>query len=466
MLNKLKKTVYADDFSYFIRYFCVFTLIFSAMTLLIIQIMRSGLYTTVDDNLKSLRQNPRSVLHLALSRAAYMQTAVDEDRASVSGEETDHPKDPDSLDNLKVNSNTEAILFDEDLKPLTTGDHFLSFKKMTIDKKQINKITQLSITNSYGQEEVYRTLVFEIDPSEFLSTNLLTKVKYAAVLINVNQLEQTSQNHEQIIVIVMVSFWSISIIASIYLARVSVKPLIVGMQKQKAFVENASHELRTPLAVLQNRLETLFRKPEATIMESSESIASSLEEVRNMRMLTTNLLNLARRDDGIKAEMTEIEPDFFTTTFENYEMIADENEKIFIYENHIRQEIKTDRTLLKQLMTILFDNAVKYTEEDGEIQFVVWIKDRYLYLRVLDNGPGISMEDKKKIFDRFYRVDKARTRQKGGFGLGLSLAKQIADALKGTITVKDNKPKGTIFEVKIAVKIDSKKKASRLMENS
>ena len=65
------------------------------------------------------------------------------------------------------------------------------------------------------------------------------------------------------------------------------------MQKQKAFVENASHELRTPLAVLQNRLETLFRKPEATIMESSENIASSLDEVRNMKLLTTNLLNIA-----------------------------------------------------------------------------------------------------------------------------------------------------------------------------
>ena len=65
---------------------------------------------------------------------------------------------------------------------------------------------------------------------------------------------------------------------------------------------------------------------------------------------------------------------------------------------------------------------------------------------------------RKKIFDRFYRVDKARTRQKGGFGLGLSLAKQIVDALKGTITVKDNKPKGTIFEVKIAIQTPSKKK--------
>lgn len=465
MLNKLRRTLYADDFSYFIRYFGVFTLIFSAMTLLIIQIMRSGLYTTVDDNLKSLSQNPRSVLHLALARAANMQPTIDEGQSSddVSGPQ-DAP-DPGPMDNLKVNSNTEAVLFDENLKPLITADHFLSLKKISIKKKDVGKIIQTTLKNNYGQEELYRMLVFEINPSEFLSGNLLNKVKYAAVLINVNQLEQTSQNHEKIIVIVMISFWLISIIASIYLARVSVKPLIDSMQKQKSFVENASHELRTPLAVLQNRLETLFRKPEATIMESSENIASSLEEVRNMRMLTTNLLNLARRDDGIKPEIADVEPEFFTTTFANYEIIADENEKAFVYENHINHNIKTDRTLLKQLMTILFDNAVKYTEEDGVIKFIVWSKDRSLYLRVSDNGPGINNEDKKKIFDRFYRVDKARTRQKGGFGLGLSLAKQIADALKGTITVKDNRPKGTIFEIKISIKSESKKKSTKLIGN-
>lgn len=464
MLNKLRRTFYADDFSYFIRYFGVFTLIFSAMTLLIIQIMRSGLYTTVDDNLKSLSQNPRSVLHLALARAANMQPTIDEGQPSDDESGPQNAPDPGPMDNLKVNSNTEAVLFDEDLKPLTTADHFLSLKTISIKKKDVGKIIQINLKNNYGQEELYRMLVFEINPSEFLSGNLLNKVKYAAVLINVNQLEQTSQNHEQIIVIVMISFWLISIIASIYLARVSVKPLMDSMQKQKSFVENASHELRTPLAVLQNRLETLFRKPEATIMESSENIASSLEEVRNMRMLTTNLLNLARRDDGIKAEIAEVEPEFFTTTFANYEIIADENEKVFVFENHINHNIKTDRTLLKQLMTILFDNAVKYTEEDGVIKFIVWSKDRSLYLRVSDNGPGINNEDKKKIFDRFYRVDKARTRQKGGFGLGLSLAKQIADALKGTISVKDNRPKGTIFEVKISIKSESKKRVGRLSD--
>lgn len=427
--------------------------------------MRSGLYTTVDDNLKSLSQNPRSVLHLALARAANMQPTIDEGQPSDDESGPQNAPDPGPMDNLKVNSNTEAVLFDEDLKPLTTADHFLSLKTISIKKKDVGKIIQINLKNNYGQEELYRMLVFEINPSEFLSGNLLNKVKYAAVLINVNQLEQTSQNHEQIIVIVMISFWLISIIASIYLARVSVKPLIDSMQKQKSFVENASHELRTPLAVLQNRLETLFRKPEATIMESSENIASSLEEVRNMRMLTTNLLNLARRDDGIKPEIADVEPEFFTTTFANYEIIADENEKAFVYENHINHNIKTDRTLLKQLMTILFDNAVKYTEEDGIIKFIVWSKDRSLYLRVSDNGPGINNEDKKKIFDRFYRVDKARTRQKGGFGLGLSLAKQIADALKGTITVKDNRPKGTIFEIKISIKSESKKKSTKLIGN-
>lgn len=426
--------------------------------------MRSGLYTTVDDNLKSLSQNPRSVLHLALARAANMQPTIDEGQLSDDESGPQNAPDPGPMDNLKVNSNTEAVLFDEGLKPLTTADHFLSLKTISIKKKDVGKIIQINLKNNYGQEELYRMLVFEINPSEFLSGNLLNKVKYAAVLINVNQLEQTSQNHEQIIVIVMISFWLISIIASIYLARVSVKPLIDSMQKQKSFVENASHELRTPLAVLQNRLETLFRKPEATIMESSENIASSLEEVRNMRMLTTNLLNLARRDDGIKPEIADVEPEFFTTTFANYEIIADENEKAFVYENHINHNIKTDRTLLKQLMTILFDNAVKYTEEDGVIKFIVWSKDRSLYLRVSDNGPGINNEDKKKIFDRFYRVDKARTRQKGGFGLGLSLAKQIADALKGTITVKDNRPKGTIFEIKISIKSESKKRVGRLSD--
>ena len=442
MFNKIRKNWYAEDFSYFVRNFGVFTLIFSAMTLIILQVMHSSLYTSVDEKLQSLSSKPQDVIQLALDRTTEDIKDLNNESVAKSGD-----KKP------TVSSNTEVILFDENLNQLITGNRFLGLDKITFNKKDLNHIRQLHIQNSFGQDEIYRVLLTEIN-FESVSTN----IKYAAVLINTTQLEQISQNHEQLIVVVMASFWILSLLASLYLARVSVKPLLESMQKQQSFVENASHELRTPLAVLQNRLETLFRKPEATIMESSESIASSLEEVRNMRLLTTNLLNLARRDDGIKPDLGEVQPEFFNTIFTNYEMIATENHKVFRFENRIKRTIITDKLLLKQLMTILFDNAVKYTEEDGEINFVITATDRNLYLTVSDDGIGIPQADKKKIFDRFYRVDKARTRQKGGFGLGLSLAKQIVDALKGSISVKDNKPHGTIFELKIAIQTPPKRK--------
>lgn len=442
MFNKIKNNWYAEDFSYFIRNFGVFTLIFSAMTLIILQVMHSSLYTSVDEKLLALSNNPQNVIQLAVNRAS-------ENLKDINGGDVTSNSDK----KVTISSNTEVILLDSNLNQLVTGNRFLGLDKITFNKKDLNHIRQLHVINSYGQDEVYRAVLTEMN-IETVSTN----IKYAAVLINTSQLEQISQNHEQLIVVVMASFWILSILASLYLARVSVKPLMESIQKQKSFVENASHELRTPLAVLQNRLETLFRKPEATIMESSESIASSLEEVRNMRFLTTNLLNLARRDDGIKPELEEVEPDFFNATFTNFEMIASENNRVFRFENRIHRTIITDKLLLKQLMTILFDNAVKYTEEEGDIYFEISTTERSLYLTVADNGIGISAADKKKIFDRFYRVDKARTRQKGGFGLGLSLAKQIADALKGSISVKDNKPYGTIFEVKIAIQTPSKRK--------
>ena len=442
MFNKFKKNWYAEDFSYFIRNFGVFTLIFSAMTLIILQVMHSSLYTSVDEKLLALSNNPQDIIQLAVNRAT--EDVKDLDGGNVTS---------NSDKRVTISSNTEVILLDSNLNQLVTGNRFLGLDRITFNKKDLNHIRQLHIVNSYGQDEVYRVVLTEMK-IDSVSSN----IKYAAVLINTSQLEQTSKNHEQLIVVVMASFWILSILASLYLARVSVKPLLESMQKQQSFVENASHELRTPLAVLQNRLETLFRKPEATIMESSESIASSLEEVRNMKFLTTNLLNLARRDDGIKPDLCEVEPDFFNTTFTNYEMIASENNRVFRFENRVHCTIITDKLLLKQLMTILFDNAVKYTEEEGDIYFEISTTERSLYLKVADNGIGISAADKKKIFDRFYRVDKARTRQKGGFGLGLSLAKQIVDALKGSISVKDNKPNGTIFEVKITISTPSKRK--------
>ena len=122
----------------------------------------------------------------------------------------------------------------------------------------------------------------DLDGNQFI--HCFKQRQYAAVLINTSQLEQISQNHEHLIVVVMASFWLYLLIASVYLARVSVKPLLESMQSRSPLLKMESRT-ENALAVLQKSFRDSFRKPEATIMESSESIASSLEEVRNMRFL-------------------------------------------------------------------------------------------------------------------------------------------------------------------------------------
>lgn len=462
--NYLFRRIKSDGFKSFIHFFATFSGIFLIMTVMILQILSYGVYSNVDSSLKMAATKTNSYLEMEmLKRGLFLTSEVDQNNTTTiyqaydtkgatteTSDSSDSKKEPkkkskieDAPHDLSVAANTSVLVLDKNGKVLNVVDKFSSLSNLPIDKNNIDVISKGSAQNYFDQTEKYRLITEKVDNS------LYPDAKYLVIAINTTQLEEATERYVKLIVIMMSFFWLLSVAASMYLAKWSRRPIQESLEKQKAFVENASHELRTPLAVIQNRLEVLFRKPESTILDNSENIASSLDEVRNMRLLTTNLLNLARRDDGIKPEIETLEPAFFDTVFTNYAMIAEENEKGFTAQNQVGRPIQTDKTLLKQLMTILFDNAIKYTEDDGHVTFTVRTNDRHLYISVADNGPGISDSDKKKIFDRFYRVDKARTRQKGGFGLGLSLAQQIVLALKGTIVVKDNHPKGTIFEVKI-----------------
>lgn len=462
--NYLFRRIKSEGFKSFIHFFATFSGIFLVMTVMILQILSYGVYSNVDSSLKMAATKTNSYLEMEmLKRELFLTSEVDQNNTTTiyqaydtkgatteTSDSSDSKKEPkkkskieDAPHDLSVAANTSVLVLDKNGKVLNVVDKFSSLSNLPIDKNNIDVISKGSAQNYFDQTEKYRLITEKVDNS------LYPDAKYLVIAINTTQLEEATERYVKLIVIMMSFFWLLSVAASMYLAKWSRRPIQESLEKQKAFVENASHELRTPLAVIQNRLEVLFRKPESTILDNSENIASSLDEVRNMRLLTTNLLNLARRDDGIKPEIETLEPAFFDTVFTNYAMIAEENEKGFTGQNQVSRPIHTDKTLLKQLMTILFDNAIKYTEDDGHVIFTVRTNDRHLYISVADNGPGISDSDKKKIFDRFYRVDKARTRQKGGFGLGLSLAQQIVLALKGTIVVKDNHPKGTIFEVKI-----------------
>jgi two-component system sensor histidine kinase CiaH len=319
-------------------------------------------------------------------------------------------------------------------------------KAVKLNKNAINTIRTISVHNPYGADWHYRYLTTQIVITN--NDGSITPA-YVQVFSNVDQIQDAMSRAMLVILTTMVAFWLLSVVISLYLANWTLKPILSAYEKQKEFVENASHELRTPLAILQNRLELLFQKPTATIIDESENISESLSEVRNMRLLTTNLLNLARRESGIKIEPEATTAAFFEMIFNSYEMLAENAGKLFTGTVKLEGAINLDQALIKQLLTILFDNALKYTDDDGEISLDVQKNGGNLIFTVADNGEGISNDDKKKIFDRFFRVDKARTRQKGGLGLGLSLAKQIVDAYNGKISVEDNQPQGTKFIIRI-----------------
>lgn len=437
------------DFRSFLHFFIAFTVIFALLTVIILQVLSSGLYKSTDENIQKLASDPQKLVSIALT---WSNDGVFNDTNNGFHQSNSE----DSSNYLKTagdfGPNETIVVYDARgniLNPskIDISDNLI-LNSIKFDSSTLNSIKSFTVTNPYGRDMQFRTETIEAR----FSPSVTTSIAYIQILVNTNQLSESLSRSRVIIISVMIVFWFVSLGVSIYLSQWSNRVLYKAYEKQKSFVENASHELRTPLAILQNRLELLFQHPNSSIIDESENISESLNEVRNMRILTSNLLNLAKRDEGLEVKLTYVDKSFFETIFENYQMLAENRGKEFTSSVELNDnKIEIDESLIKQVLTILFDNAIKYTGEDGEIHIDIKEKNGNLVMKVFDNGEGISQDDREKIFDRFYRVDKARTRAKGGFGLGLSLAKQIIEHLHGKIQVSNNTPKGSIFTVRLKV---------------
>ncbi|WP_102346162.1 HAMP domain-containing sensor histidine kinase [Bacillus sp. Marseille-P3661] len=215
-----------------------------------------------------------------------------------------------------------------------------------------------------------------------------------------------------------------------------------SFNKQKQFVEDASHELRTPISILEGHLSMLQRwgKKDAQILD--ESLKSSLYEVKRLKDLVLNLLDLTRVESTqIKKET--FNPNFiidhvihsFITLYPDFKFIMD-YKKTNVEFHGVQQHFE-------QLLIIILDNAIKYSQSNKRILVDSEVKNQKLFLYVRDHGEGIPKEELPFVFDRFYRVDKARSRAKGGNGLGLSIAKKIVENFDGTITIESELNKGT-----------------------
>jgi two-component system sensor histidine kinase CiaH len=246
----------------------------------------------------------------------------------------------------------------------------------------------------------------------------------------------------------------VSLVAGFFLAGRSLVPIRRSWEKQQQFVADASHELRTPTAVIQARTELLFRHPDRTIEQESQSIANILKESKRMGKLVDDLLTLARSDSNqlqLQLDPLSLER-IMDEMIGQFQFLADTKE-INIQTNIQRpQPFFGDEERIRQLLVILLDNALKFTPAGGTITVTCRKQTHTVQLSVKDSGCGISGEDLPFIFERFYRGDKARTRTEGGTGLGLSIAKWIVEAHGGEIRVQSELAVGTEVIVLLPVK--------------
>jgi two-component system, chemotaxis family, CheB/CheR fusion protein len=211
--------------------------------------------------------------------------------------------------------------------------------------------------------------------------------------------------------------------------------LRVLAESQRRFLADAAHELRAPLAVIQGNLEVLERFPNMTVIERKDAINESAREAIRLGRLANDLLALARGDagDGLHLERLELVPILEQTLREAAHLASGRKLEYLSLEPCT---ILGDADKLKQLTLILLDNALKYALEGGRVWLELKHVDNHAEIRISNTGQGISQDDLKRVFERFYRTDTSRSRQTGGTGLGLSIARWIAEQHGGTVELE------------------------------
>lgn len=237
---------------------------------------------------------------------------------------------------------------------------------------------------------------------------------------------------------------------SYWVAGINIRPIRQMYEKQKQFTADASHEMRTPLAVMRLAVTALQEDNDSKYSSfASESLQMLNNEVDSMSRLTQRLMELARSEQGVDSVMQKrvALSCLCEETGQQLRLLA--KDKGIDLASFVEPELYLNGYIdnLRRLLIILLDNAIKYSASGSKITLRLFKQEKRIILEVADEGEGIKDEDKELVFDRFYRVDKARSRSQGGFGLGLSLALGIANEHGAVIRILDNKPKGTIMQV-------------------
>lgn len=239
-------------------------------------------------------------------------------------------------------------------------------------------------------------------------------------------------------------------IAGYFLAGRTLRPIKGMVDQLNRFISDASHELRTPLTSLRSEIEVGLMNKNLTLPQAKQLIKSNLEEVIRLQTLSDNLLELTRyeKTNGTMQLAPISIPDVIEQAVKSVHGQA--KKKQIVIENKVHAiHIVGNENSLRELFTILFDNAIKYSDPGSTVKVVGKKHHNLAVITVADNGSGIHPKEVPHIFERFYRADKSRSKKIEGFGLGLSIAKKIVALHEGTIRVKSILNKGTTFTIRL-----------------
>lgn len=393
----------------------ILILVISAIATAVYSYMQFLLYSDLDEDLKLLMTEYEEIVETGffpLEATVSKPTFIQDPRVKV----------------LIWDRRGELIQVDEDEALFIENQQdFKPFRELEIEGK---------VSSGYH----FRTIAEEFDTEYGTYT--------VQLLRNVNSEQEMIQRIAVLLLTGTAVGGILSIMAGFYLAGVALVPINSALKKQQQFVSDASHELRTPLAVIQSRADLLLRSPNDTIEARALDISVISKECRRLTKLVSNLLLLARSDSNriqLKIENISMN-DLLGEIMMNYEELAEiQNKKIHL---EIEEDIKlkADPERIHQLVVILLDNALKFTDDQGEIKLQCRKTHQGVELSVKDNGIGISKEDLPFIFDRFYQGEKSRTLEEGT-GLGLSIARWIVYAHHGRIKMISEEGKGTTCKI-------------------
>lgn len=235
---------------------------------------------------------------------------------------------------------------------------------------------------------------------------------------------------------------------SVFISGNAVKPVQRSIDIQHKLVSDISHELKTPITVISTNTDIVLSNPDSTVSQQKKWLTYIKDETARMSELITTMLYLARSDEDENAKVATEEADLSACAFEAalpFESICFENGKTYDIDIEPDVYIKCNVAMIKQLIGILLDNAVKYSNEGGRISLKVYSSDEKACISVFNTGEPVPKESLPHLFERFYRVDTSRSRERWGNGLGLSIAKRIIETNEGRISVSSGAETGTVF---------------------